>query len=119
MRRALVVDDEELLRVLIRETLDAAGWHVEVAADADEARRLAGATPFDVALIDVNLVGHSGLDLCRALLAVARGAPPAIVFMSGDPDLLDAPGAHGFLAKPFRASELLDVIERCVGPGPS
>lgn len=117
MRRALVVDDEELLRELMFETLDRAGWHVQVAADADEARRLAGTTEFQLALIDVNLVGESGVDLCRVLLQTSR-TPPAIVFVSGDSDLAGAAGGHGFLAKPFMATELLDAVERCLEDGP-
>lgn len=118
MRRVLVVDDEELIRELVLATLDSAGWHVEVAAGALEAKRLAATTAFDVALIDVNLGGGSGVDLGHALLASASGAPPAIVFVSGDAALTDLPGAHGFLAKPFLPGELLDAVERCIDERP-
>ncbi|MCW8140972.1 MAG: response regulator [Planctomycetota bacterium] len=116
MRRALVVDDEELLRSLLEEMLAGAGWAVHVAADAAEALRCARDDRFDVALVDLHLDGPmDGPRLCRALRAAQ--ADVALLLMSGEPDL-DATaraGAQGFVAKPFRMSELLGALERAVG----
>jgi DNA-binding response OmpR family regulator len=109
--RALVVDDEGLLRELMRETLLAGGWDVEVAADVREARALAASAPFDVAVLDVHLGDGDGLTLCRELSA---RLPVVLVSGLADTATLDAgrgAGARGFLSKPFRPAELVEAVE--------
>lgn len=114
--RALVVDDEELLQELIRESLERAGWTVVTTGDADEALRLAGQDRFDVALVDLNLRGPTnGATLCHAL--TTGGLP--VLLVSGEPDFeaARAAGACELVPKPFVPRELLQALDRVLGRG--
>lgn len=112
--RVLVVDDEEILQELMRESLEGAGWTVVTTGDADEALGLASRDAFDVALVDLNLDGRtSGATLCRAL--VARGVPVLVVSGQPDAEVAHAAGACELVPKPFVPSELVAAIDRVLG----
>lgn len=117
MRRALVVDDEELLCSLVEAILGGAGWEVVAASDAGRALYLAASSRFDLALVDVHLVGSGGVGLCRAMRALPR--PPAVLLSSGEVDEATIgagfeAGACGLLPKPFGREELLDAVDRAL-----
>jgi DNA-binding response OmpR family regulator len=118
LRRALVVDDEELLCSLVDAILGGAGWDVVTASDAGRALYLAASSRFDLAIVDVNLIGSGGIALCRALRALP--SPPEVLLSSGEADPATmragrAAGALGFLAKPFGRAELLDAVDGALG----
>ena len=60
----LVVEDEPEIAALIRDFLQAEGFGVRLAADAEQATAALGVAP-DCVLLDVMLPGASGFDLCR------------------------------------------------------
>jgi DNA-binding response OmpR family regulator len=108
----LVVDDDECIRTLVSEVLSQAGFSVRAAATGDEALALARAARPDVAVLDINLPGISGYEVCHALRA-EFGASPAILFLSGSrTEPLDRVvglllGADDYLVKPFALDELI------------
>jgi two-component system, NtrC family, response regulator AtoC len=115
VRRVLVVDDEENLRLVLRTLLARSGYEVQVAKSAEEA--LAGLSQFDpdFVLADVRMPGMSGIDLCRELSA--RGSTATAIVMSafGSIDLaLEAmkAGAYDYLSKPFKHDEVLLVLKK-------
>ncbi|MFM2418857.1 MAG: hypothetical protein RL385_3580 [Pseudomonadota bacterium] len=115
MRRVLVVDDEESLRLVLRTLLVRHGYEVAVAPSAEDAlSQLAGFDP-DFVLADVRMEGMGGLGLCRAL--AERGSAATIIVMSayGSFDLaLEAikAGAYDYLSKPFKQDEVLLVLRK-------
>ncbi len=109
--RILLVEDNDQLRNLARETLEHAGYTVVPAADGAEALRVAGQMDdrIDLVLTDVVMPGMSGRRLAEDLLAVRPAL--RVLYMSGYTD--DAILLHGvsvagvaFLPKPFMPSEL-------------
>ena len=66
MLRVLLVDDEPSLRLTMAEFLKRAGYAVISAADFESASLL-GSGGYDVAVVDINLPGRSGLDVLHAL----------------------------------------------------
>lgn len=116
-RRVLLVEDEAPLRRLTRRALEAAGYDVTDAADAEDALAAAeGAVP-DLLVSDINLGGDDGLDLAAALRA--RHSAIRALMISGYAEGmvgrdLRAEGLH-FLAKPFRTAELLEAVRRALG----
>jgi CheY-like chemotaxis protein len=106
-RRVLLVEDEEALRELFRRWLTDAGYTVEVAAGATEARALLAGDGFDVVVSDVTLPDGSGTDIA----ALARAGGHTAVLISGralDPELL--PAGTATLAKPFGRDDLLRAL---------
>ena len=111
----LVVDDQELIRTLVRNILTGAGHEVGVAADGEEALRLLGAHQWDLMVCDVAMPGISGLDLLRR---VKRDRPALkVIVLTGyarDHDISQflLAGADEYLVKPFTTDGLLDPVRR-------
>ena len=87
MRRVLVVDDEENLRLVLRTYLKREGYEVEVAATGEEALALVERFGPDVILTDVRMPRMGGLDLLATLKA--KGIEATVIVMSayGNVDL--------------------------------
>ena len=113
MRILLVEDDAAIVRAL-SDLLRAEGYEVADAARQDDAIALLGRERFDLALLDVTLAQGTGFAVCAA----ARDAAPRmpIIFLTASDDEystvmgLDM-GAVDYVAKPFRARELLSRIK--------
>lgn len=103
----LVVEDEPLVRMMVCELLDDAGYRVEEAGSGDEADALitAGLNP-DVLLTDIRMPGTlDGFALIRRTLA--RLPQVKTIAMSGYTGVSgDASVADRFLSKPFRPTDL-------------
>jgi two-component system, NtrC family, response regulator AtoC len=115
VRRVLVVDDEENLRLVLRTLLSRSGYEVRTAQSAEEA--LLGLEQFDpdFVLADVRMPGMSGIELCKEL--GTRGSLATAIVMSayGSIDLaLEAmkAGAYDYLSKPFKQDEVLLVLKK-------
>ena len=108
----LVVDDEPVVRALLKAALAPAGSRVVEAVDGCEALEVAWSERPDVVLLDVGLPKLNGLDVCRALKT--NPVAPRVLLITGNADLpgLDDCGADGVVTKPFRPLELLDVVQR-------
>jgi len=115
VRRVLVVDDEENLRLVLRTLLSRNGYEVRAAASAEEALLGLGQFDPDFVLADVRMPGMSGIELCKEL--TARGSLATAIVMSayGSIDLaLEAmkAGAYDYLSKPFKQDEVLLVLKK-------
>jgi CheY-like chemotaxis protein len=78
MKRILVVDDEEAIRLLYREELTDAGYQVELAADGQEALRKLQAGRPDLMTVDIKMPGMDGLELVSRVREVHRDLPVII-----------------------------------------
>lgn len=115
--RVIVVDDDPSVRTSLARLVKTAGYEVEALASAREFLARPPADPPACLVLDVRLPGLTGLEL-QGLLATT-GRRPAIVFITGHPDVPASVsamkgGAVDFLTKPVRAQELLDAIARGV-----
>ncbi|MFN6993941.1 MAG: PAS domain-containing protein [Aquincola tertiaricarbonis] len=116
VRRAatlLVVDDEEAVRQVVAESLEAAGYVVLQAGNGHEALALLDSHAVDAALVDFAMPGMSGAVVAREAMAKRPDLPVSL--MSGYSDssaIQQAVGAGvGMLRKPFT----LDELEACIG----
>ncbi len=108
--RVLVVEDDNLMRSLLTESLQAHGFHAHGVADAHQAVDWAKGHSADVACLDVDLRSAlTGFDLARILRALPD--PPAIVFLSAisqptffDPEVDPVLGGASYLLKGTVAS---------------
>ena len=112
--RVLVVEDEEVVRVLVEEQLRTLGVDVRSAATGAEALRLLDDERFDLVLSDLGLPGMDGALLARAIRE--REPETRVLLMSGYPhDVVASRGIDRdvlLLQKPFRLDELQDAIGR-------
>ena len=121
--RILVVEDEELVRELLVEILEAEGYAI-VACDGPEAALEAFEQhgTFDLVITDMTMPGSSGAEMAGDL--TARDADLRFLFISGHtPDETFREGVMldeiDFLAKPFSAAELLESVRKILArPGP-
>ena len=113
--RILVVDDEPSVIDVFREFLSAQGYELSVAKNAEEAMRLTQELQPDIILTDINLPGHSGLDVMRH----AKSLDPevAVIVVTGYASAstaIDAlrQGAYDYVTKPFDLDEVHQIVER-------
>ncbi len=117
IRTVLVVDDEQVVRMVIRRYLSRVGWNVVEAETAEHALAvLDGATTPDLVICDLNLPGLSGAALCRRITERHAALSSRLVLTSGDPDsaarelqraALDCP----VLGKPFTLADLERIVD--------
>ena len=116
--RILVVDDDPLLRLLLRTTLAADEFELEEVASAEEASEAARFWRPSIVLLDVTLPGMDGLAFSRQLTQIPVYGQPAVILLTGA-ELTDgdarAAGAHAILRKPFSPLELLRLIDELAG----
>ena len=127
-RHLLVVDDDDRIRVLLKEFLSRAGFRVSAAADAAHADRLTGSMDFDLLVLDVMMPGEDGFSFTQRLRAKGgeAGRTPILMLTARDQtgDRIEGltHGADDYLAKPFEPRELLlriEAILRRTAPKPS
>jgi DNA-binding response OmpR family regulator len=118
-RRALIVDDDADIRALISAILAKAGYRTNDADRGGRAIAEAHQNRPDVYVLDVRMPGMNGLDVCRLLKADRRTeAPVLLVSANATPADIEAgyeAGCDAYLAKPFKASELLHRLNELLG----
>jgi CheY-like chemotaxis protein len=119
--RVLVVDDDELVRSMAGAQLRGLGYEVVAARSGAEAVTLLARDPdaFDAVLLDLIMPGLDGQATFARLRDLRADLP--VVFSSGyDPDQamddLIAQGGVGFVAKPYRRSELARALAAAMDP---
>jgi response regulator RpfG family c-di-GMP phosphodiesterase len=117
--RILLVDDDPALRTLLRTTFEVADVDVVEADGAEAARRRIRTARPDVIVLDVNMPGTTGLELCQELKADPATSEIPVILLTGSTGGTTAAakrvGADAFVRKPFSPLELLAVAERLAG----
>ena len=114
----LLVEDEVDLAAVTRDYLEAFGLHVLSCPDAESALRHLRTQAPGVALLDVNLPGMSGFELCQHL----RDRQVPVIFVSARGTDVDqvhglSLGADDFVTKPFSLAVLLAKVRRALERG--
>jgi CheY-like chemotaxis protein len=117
MPSVLVVDDQDQVRQLIRETLEQAGYEVEEARDGKEGLDRYRARSTDLVIMDILMPDQDGLE---TIMTLSREFPDTrVIAMTGGSDtigvlnFLDVArmlGARRTLQKPFELKVLLDTV---------
>lgn len=111
--RILVVEDEKSLADAISTGLSRHGYSVDTVYDGEEALRILEVNSYDLVVLDLNLPGVDGLEVCRQIRA--GGAATGILMLTARSSLDDRVhgldlGADDYLVKPFHFPELLARI---------
>lgn len=115
-RVVLVVDDDDMIRRLVRTVLEADEFEVAEATDGESALVLATTTEPAVVVLDIMMPGLDGVEVCRRL--DHERVKVIVLTARDDPDLENdcrAAGANTFVTKPFSSIELLDLVAELIG----
>lgn len=115
--RILVVEDEDVVRELLEQTLKDEGYWVEAVGSGEAGLRRLEKSLFDVVLLDLNLPGMHGLNVLSAAPATQTDAQFIVMTAFGTVDTaVEAMklGAFDYINKPFRTEELLLTLRRAV-----
>lgn len=115
--RILIVDDEATIREVLKRTFSERGFTCETAPSYDDAMNLLKGAPFDVAMLDINMPGKSGIDLLQSIMSLDNEM--AVVMVTAIADAQTAigamrMGAYDYVTKPFNLVEVIMSVERAL-----
>jgi two-component system response regulator (stage 0 sporulation protein F) len=112
-KKILIVDDEDVLREILKECFEIEGSIVVEAQDGEIALKCLKQETFDIVLSDISMPNKDGLTLLKEV-RVELSYQPVFYVYTGFTDLSPQQfiklGADGFFAKPFELNQILDKI---------
>jgi DNA-binding response OmpR family regulator len=120
MRRVLVVDDDDDIRLLLEELLHGAGYGVETAQDGRVALRTFHANPCDLVILDLSMPELDGFETLERIRDLSDVPVILLTARSGEIDKVRGfrAGADDYVVKPFGRQELLMRIEALLRRAP-
>jgi len=115
----LVAEDDPDLAKLLCAMIERGGFIVTHTARGDEAWQLVQHQPFDLAVLDIDMPGLTGLEVCGRIKATPALAHLPVVLCSGRMDLPEAAkqaGADDFVEKPTGLLHLVDRLKQLLEP---
>jgi two-component system response regulator AtoC len=115
VKRVLVADDEENIRLVLRTLLKRNGYQVETADSGEQALTLIDSFGPDVVITDVRMPKMGGLDLLNTLRA--KNNPATVIVMSAYGNVDQAieamkAGAYDYIQKPFKPDEVVLALRK-------
>jgi two-component system response regulator ResD len=110
-KRILIVDDEEIVRVLLAEALKPHDYKIDVVEDGVEAIRYIGRSSYDLVITDYMMPKMDGLELTRQIRLKYPSTPILIVTGNGPVHELLKSGATACVTKPFNIFELQNMVK--------
>jgi len=122
-KRILIVDDQRHVSTLLESALEPLlelGVELAVTQSGEEALVAASERAPDLALIDANMPGISGYELCERLQDAPSGTPPHVILLVEKGQEADRAraleaGADDFLVKPFDPDDVLERVSAVLG----
>jgi two-component system alkaline phosphatase synthesis response regulator PhoP len=117
-KRILCVDDEDALRMTVRDVLASTGHDLDEAKDGNEAIAMIAACHYDLILLDIMMPGKSGFEVLKTISE--EGMQQPVIMITGRAGFTMATesyrlGAVEYITKPFTPAYLLDTVNRILG----
>jgi len=109
----LVIDDDETICSLFKDTLEEAGHAVITVSESSKGLELVKERDYDLVFLDLKMPEMDGVELFRQIKAVKPKLPVTIITGYPDSDLMARALAHGplgVMSKPFRESDIITAI---------
>jgi DNA-binding response OmpR family regulator len=115
VKRILLAEDDEILRMLIIDTLEEEEYQVDEAKDGQDALTFLKERLYDLVIIDYMMPAYSGIEVIERVRQGDRNKAVPILMLSAKSQLSEQEkaietGADYFVAKPFSPAELLDKV---------
>ena len=109
----LVIDDDQRLRLLLKQFLEKNGFRVSDAEDTLQAKKIMKSLIFDLLVIDIMMPGQNGMEFLKEIRIKNNVPALMLTAMSAPEDRLDGLefGADDYMTKPFEPRELLLRIQ--------
>ncbi|MCA0971621.1 response regulator [Halobacillus litoralis] len=115
MKRILVADDEDVLRMLITDTLEDEGYEIVEAEDGQQALSKIEKESFDLVILDYMMPEYTGIEVAAQLSDEWKQQTPLVMLTAKtqESDIQQSKdvGIHYFMAKPFSPLELIQMVE--------
>lgn len=115
----LIVDDEPLVGIRLKQSLEPHGYRIDTALSGREAVKKVQEGHFDAVVTDIRMDDIDGIEVLNQVQALSPGTHVIIITGYATIELARealAKGAFDFIAKPFKPSQLRDVLVRCLKP---
>ena len=120
-KRILLVDDDIDLLMLLERKLQKSGYLIESAASMPEAEYVLSLFKPDVVILDINIAGDDGRQLCWKIKHAEGARKAKVILMSGYNYPISGPlsfGADDYVAKPFQSEYLVNKVEHLLSETP-
>ncbi|HEY4550521.1 MAG TPA: response regulator [Bacillus sp. (in: firmicutes)] len=116
MKRILLAEDEEVLRMLVADTLEDEDYMIDEAADGGEAMELFQNQSYDLVILDYMMPIFTGLEVIKQIRNTETDGHTKILMLSAknqsyEQEQILQTGADYFMAKPFSPMKLLELVE--------
>ncbi len=120
-KKILIVDDEPSIVLSLEFLMKKAGYTVVSAADGNEGLDAVTAEHPDLVLLDVNMPGRNGYEVCQAIRQRPDGKAIRIVMLTAKGREVErekglAMGADDYVTKPFSTKQVVDIVRRLLEP---
>ncbi|WP_280771109.1 response regulator transcription factor [Salipaludibacillus daqingensis] len=121
MSKILVADDEEILRMLIVDTLEDEGYDIDEAGDGAEALDMLEKGDYHLAILDYMMPEKTGIEVVKNLSNETK-TKTKLVMLTAKAQVKDKQeameaGADYYMAKPFSPSDLVDMVNQAFTEG--
>lgn len=109
-RKLLIIEDEKKIATTLKKGLTENGYHVDIAFDGNIGKRLFDSNEYDLIILDINLPGMNGFEVCKAIRNSNQQIPIIMLTaMNTTEDKIEGfdTGTDDYLIKPFEFKELL------------
>ncbi len=119
-KRILIVDDDELVLIALRELLKAEKYDVQTFSRGSEALKILDREDFDLLILDIVMPEMDGFELCKMIREKEKYKEKPILFLTAKNQEEDIKrglevGASQFLSKPISPQKLLAMIAQSLG----
>jgi two-component system chemotaxis response regulator CheY len=120
-KKILTVDDSPSVRKMVEFSLKSKGYTMGAAGDGLEALELLNQEPYDAIILDVNMPRMNGLEFLEKRLEIDKIADIPVIMLTTegqdeDRDKAISLGATAYIIKPFKPSQLLELLEEFLQP---
>ena len=109
-RKLLIIEDEKKIATTLKKGLTENGYHVDLAFDGMIGKRLFDSNEYDLIILDINLPGMNGFEVCKAIRNTNQHVPIIMLTaMNTTKDKIEGfdTGTDDYMIKPFEFKELL------------
>jgi len=116
-KRILIVEDDEEMRSLLKDFIEAEGFETDSVSNGSEAFRILVKEPFDLIITDIRMPGLTGLDILPGIKKLQPEAPIIVITAFGSEEVQRKAYKRGgtiYLEKPIHFHELKEIVSKAV-----